>query len=98
MPDKKPWLRNPDERDPSRSITLDLQEHNDWKMDSTVLMNTFDSAQPLEDDMQVQCLPVYKPQWTYRTVPRSLHSGHLIGSPLSAGDCSHLHFMCVLRI
>ena len=37
------------------------------------LLNTFDPAQPLEDDMQVQCLPVHqadKPQWTYREVPK----------------------------
>ena len=42
-------------------------------MESTVLMTTFNPAQPLEDDVQVQCLPVYqadKPQWTYRKVPK----------------------------
>ena len=73
VPSKKPWDRPPNERDPSHSILLDLQEDSEWKMDSTVFTNRIDPALPLEDDMQVQCLPVYKvdgPEWTYRKVPK----------------------------
>ena len=45
----------------------------DWKMDSTVLLPTIDPITALDDDMQVQCLPVYQadqPKWTYWRVPK----------------------------
>ena len=73
MPKKKPWKRDPDVREPSRTVVLDLQENSEWQMDSTVKITLLDPAKPLDDDMQVQCLPVYKaeaPQWTYRKVPK----------------------------
>ena len=63
MPTHKPWARSSDERDPSRGVRLDLQENWDWKMEPTVLLQTFDP----------QCVPVYQadqPKWTYRKVPK----------------------------
>ena len=73
IPKKKPWRRDPDVRDTSRSIVLDLQEFDAWQMAFTVKMALFDPAESLDDDMQVRRLPVYKaetPQWTYRKVPK----------------------------
>ena len=38
-----------------------------------MLLHTIDPAKALDDDMPVQCLPVYQadnPQWTYRRVPK----------------------------
>ena len=73
MPDNKPWSRAADERDPSRGVLLDLQEDCDWKMDSTVLIPNVDPITALDDNMQVQCLPIHgagQPEWTYRRVPK----------------------------
>ena len=73
MPDGKPWSRSADERDPSRGVLLDLQANCDWKMDSTVLLPNIDPVTALDDNMQVQCLPVYQadqPKWRYRRVPK----------------------------
>ena len=70
-------------------------------MESTVLVTTFDPAQPLEDDMQVQSLPVYqadKPQWTYRKVPKVSSFRSFDRIPLGVGRRSHLHITYVLRI
>ena len=79
MPDGKPWLRAADHRDPSRGVLLDLldlQEDCDWKMDSTVMIPNVDPITAFDDNMQVQCLPVYgadQPKWTYRKVPKAFH-------------------------
>ena len=40
LPEHKPWKRAAGEKDPSRSIILDLQEECDWKMPATVMMHT----------------------------------------------------------
>ena len=67
IPKKKPWKRDPDVRDPSRSIVLDLQEFSGWNMDSTVSVALFDPTKSLDDDMQVQCLPVFSKRHTGKT-------------------------------
>ena len=38
---------------------MDLQEDCEWKMPSTVMLPSIDIAATLEDNMQVQCLPVF---------------------------------------
>ena len=71
LPEHKPWKRAAGEKDPSRSIILDLQEHCDWKMPATVMMHTKEVQLSLDDNMQTQCLPVYRtdrPKWAYRKV------------------------------
>ena len=73
LPEHKPWKRAAGEKDPSRSIILDLQEECDWKMPATVMMHTSEIALSLDDSLQVQCLPVYRtdrPKWAYRKVPK----------------------------
>ena len=71
MPDQKPWKRSGSARDPSRGIILDLQEDCEWKMPSTVMLPSIDIAVTLEDNMQVQCLPVFGSDHC----PRSQSSG-----------------------
>ena len=73
IPDQKPWKRPVGTRDPSRGIILDLQAIDDWKMPSTVMLHSNDFSVSLEDNMQVQCLPVFgsdRPKWTYRKLPK----------------------------
>ena len=73
MPDQKPWKRPTSTRDPSRGIILDLQESCEWRMPSTVMLHSSNIAILLEDNMQVQCLPVFgsdRPKWTYRKLPK----------------------------
>ena len=73
LPDRKPWKRSAGQKDPSRSIILDLREAQNWRLPATVLTPGDGIAENLTDDMQVQCLPVSKsssPKWTYRTVPK----------------------------
>ena len=60
LPEHKPWKRAAGEKDPSRSIILDLQEVCDWKMPATVMMHNNDIQLSLDDSSQVQCLPVYR--------------------------------------
>ena len=73
LPEHKPWKRATGEKDPSRSIILDLQEECDWKMPATVMMHTNEVQLSMDDNMQIQCLPVYRtdrPKWAYRKVPK----------------------------
>ena len=73
LPEHKPWKRAAGEKDPSRGIILDLQEHCVWEMPVTVMMHIKEVQLPLDDDMQIQCLPVYRtdrPKWAYRKVPK----------------------------
>ena len=73
IPEHKPWKRATGEKDPSRSIILDLQEERDWKMPATVMMHTNEIQLSFDDSSQVQCLPVYRtdrPKWAYRKVPK----------------------------
>ena len=73
LPEDKPWKRVAGEKDPSRSIILDLQEECDWKMPATVMMHTNEIQLSLDDSLQVQCLPVYRTdrlKWAYRKVPK----------------------------
>ena len=73
MPDQKPWKRSVSASDPSRGVLLDLQEDCEWKMPSTVMLCTIDSVAVFDDNLQVQCLPVFgsdHPKWTYRKVPK----------------------------
>ena len=73
MPEQKPWKRSGNAQDPSRGMILDLQEDGEWKMPSTVILPSIDIATSLEDNMQVQCLPVFgsdHPKWKCRKVPK----------------------------
>ena len=73
MPGHKPWIRTIGTRAPSRVVLLDLQENCEWKMDSTVMLCNIDPIKAFDDNMQVQCLPVYgsdQPKWTYQMVPK----------------------------
>ena len=66
-------MRTAEKRDPSRGILLDLQDDPEWKMDSTIMAQNIDPITALDDNTQVQCLPVYgvdHPKWTYRKVPK----------------------------
>ena len=58
---------------PSRSIVLDLQAASEWRVESAVEQEFLEPAKSLDDDMQVQCLPVHKsqvPKWVYWKVPK----------------------------
>ena len=77
LPEHKPWKRAAGEKDPSRSIILDLhtvlQEECDWKMPATMMMHTNEIQLSTDDNTQIQCLPVYRtdrPKWAYRKVPK----------------------------
>ena len=75
LPEHKPWKRAAGEKDPLRSIILDLQEECDWKMPATVMMHTHTNEiqMSLDDSLQVQCLPenrTDRPKWAYRKVPK----------------------------
>ena len=70
LPDQKPWKRSFSARDPSRGV---LQEDCEWKMPSTVMLPSIDPIEVVDDNMLVQCLPVFgsdHPKWTYRKVPK----------------------------
>ena len=72
-PVDKPWKRPVGQKDPSRSIVLDLREAQDWRLPATVLPAADAIAESLTEDMQVQCLPVSRsssPKWMYRTLPK----------------------------
>ena len=73
MPSCKPWKRPIGQKDPSRSILLDLKQSPRWQLPATVLITGDDIAEDLTEDLQVQCLPVSRsssPKWTYRTLPK----------------------------
>ena len=73
MPSCKPWKRSADQKDPSRSVLLDLKPFPNWQLPATVLDLGNDIAKDLTDDLQVQCLPLARsntPKWTYRTWPK----------------------------
>ena len=73
MPSCKPWKRPAGQKDPSRSVLLDLRPFPNWQLPATVLDLGNDIAKDLTDDLQVQCLPVARsstPKWTYRTLPK----------------------------
>ena len=73
MPSCKPWKRPAGQKDPSRSILLDLRPFPNWQLPATVLDLGNDIAKDLTEDLQVQCLPVARsstPKWTYRTLPK----------------------------
>ena len=73
LPTSRPWKREAGQKDPSRSILLDLEPYPDWKVPATVLDPGSRIALELTDDQQVQCLPVAKstiPKWTYRKLPK----------------------------
>ena len=72
-PTGKPWHRDPDNKDPSRSVVLDLHDENECYMQSVAEPKLLDLTNPIQDDMQAQCLPVAKsnyPRWMYRKVPK----------------------------
>ena len=73
LPTSKPWERPTGQKDPSRSILLDLKSSLNWQLPATVLGLGRDIARNLTDDQQVQCLPVARssiPKWTYRALPK----------------------------
>ena len=52
---------------------MDLQEDCEWKMPSAMMLVNIDTVTVFDDNMQVQCLPVFgsdQPKWTYRKVPK----------------------------
>ena len=54
----------------------------------------------LDDNMQVQCLPVFQadqPKWTYRRVPKVSSFQNSQGFHLGAGNIRHSRITCVLR-
>ena len=57
MPTCKPWKRPTGQKDPSRSILLDLKPFPNWQLPATVLDLGNDIAKDLTEDLQVQCLP-----------------------------------------
>ena len=59
LPDQRPWRRPAGAPDPSRGIILDLNMDYDRLMPATVLLYSNAIASSLEDDMQIQCLPVF---------------------------------------
>ena len=56
LPDRKPGKRSVGQKDPSRSIILDLREAQNWRLPATMLTPGDDIAENLTDDMQVQLL------------------------------------------
>ena len=60
MPSCKPWERPAGQKDPSRSILLDLRQSQEWRLPATVLLTGDDFAKDLKEDLEVQCLPVSK--------------------------------------
>ena len=69
----KLWKRPTGQRDPSRSVVLDLHEVQSWQLPATVLPTGDDIAGSLTEDLQVQCLPVSRsstPRWMSRTLPK----------------------------
>ena len=47
---------------------MDLQENCEWRMPSTVMLLNIDPVAVFDDNVQVQCLPVFgsdQPKWTY---------------------------------
>ena len=51
LPEHKPWKRAAGEKDPSRSVILDLQEECDWRMPATVMMHTSEIQLSLDDSL-----------------------------------------------
>ena len=54
-------------------------------MPSTVMLVNIDRVSVFDDNMQVQCLPVFgadQPKWTYRKVPRVEAFRKFTGLPL----------------
>ena len=73
LPTAKPWKRSAGQKDPSRSILLDLGPFPNWQLPATVLDLGHDIARDPTDNLQVQCLPVARsntPRWMYRTLPK----------------------------
>ena len=73
LPTSKPWTRQAGQKDPSRSVLLDLRPFPNWQLPATVLDLGTQIGLDLTDDLQVQCLPVARsnePEWTYRTLPK----------------------------
>ena len=70
---RKPWFRDPDSKDASRSVVLALQGNSECFMHSVVESKFLELVQPVEDDMQAQCLPVSKsdyPKWMHQKIPK----------------------------
>ena len=96
LPTSKPWKRPAGQKDPSRSILLDLRPFPNWQLPATVLDLGNDIARDLTDDLQVQCLLVARsstPKWAYRTLPkvtnfRNLWKNARMGKEASKDDLS----------
>ena len=59
--------------DPSRGVVLDLQDTSECFIKSVVESKFLELTQPIEDDTQVQRVPVSRsdyPRWMYRKVPK----------------------------
>ena len=88
--------------DPSRSVILDLQAASERRMDSTVEPVFLGPLKSLDDDVQVQCLPVCKakdPRWMYRGRCRRLPRPETsVEFQCGVGSHSHLCISCALKM
>ena len=92
----------PDMCDPSRTVILDLEAASEWQMDSIVEPVFWEPVKSLDDDKQVQCLPVFKAQQlVYQLCAENITKGALVPMTpeaerhlLLTGGCSHPSQLC----
>ena len=99
-PTKKPWHRDPGGKGPSRSVVLDLQDTSECFMRSTVESKFLELIQPVEDNVQAQCLPVSKseyPRWMYQKIFKVSSFRNFDEVPIWCRNLSLSHITCVLR-
>ena len=73
---------------------------HEWKMDSTVEPMFLEPFKSLDDDMQVQCLPVYRAKehrWMYTKVPKVTSLRDFSRIPVWRRRPQQLVYHCVLR-
>ena len=58
VPEDKPWVRDPEIPDPSRSVLLDLNIMCDWRCPSVMEPEFGAPEHSLDDNMLIQCLHV----------------------------------------
>ena len=100
MPTCKPWKRPVGQKDPSRSILLDLKPFPNWQLPATVLDLGNEVAKDLTDDLQVQCLPVGRsstPKWAYRTFAQGDELSNLWKDTRMGYEASEDDLSCVCR-
>ena len=98
-PARKPCHRDPGNKDPSRSVMLDLQDNSKCLMQSVVESRVLDLIKPIENDVQAQCLPVAiadHPRWMYLKVHKvsSFRSFDQIPPCCRKTSAVHLSLVC----